>query len=85
MGVESQGGTRLDLREILPIERSLQVMKIFNLLDPGQELQVVADHDPSHLLQQMKRQRLPVDDAAFEVLKNSDGSFVGIFRKLGNK
>lgn len=85
MGVKSQGVTRLDLREILPIERSLQVMKIFNLLDPGQELQVVADHDPSHLFQQMKRQKLPVDDATFEVLNNSDGSFVGIFRKLDKK
>lgn len=85
MGVESQGVTKLDLRETLPIERSLQVLKVFNLLDPGQVLQVVADHDPSHLLQQMKKQRLPVDGAAFEVLRNPDGTFVGIFRKLDKK
>ncbi|BBL47550.1 DUF2249 domain-containing protein [Metallosphaera sedula] len=41
----------LDLREVDPPTRHKLVLETFNKMKPGEELEVIADHYPAHLLQ----------------------------------
>ncbi len=82
MEIKQDSHVDIDVRTILPSERHQRVFDQFLDLKDGQELHVIVDHDPKHLLEHMKHQGLPVDADAYRTVLKDDGTFVGIFRKL---
>jgi uncharacterized protein (DUF2249 family) len=44
--------TRIDVRTIVPRERHALIFKTFDMLQPGQMLELSNDHDPRHLHEQ---------------------------------
>ena len=76
---------KIDAREIPPSERHRRIFELFFSLKPGQELHVLADHDPAHLVEHMEHEGLPLDASAYRSCRNDDGTFLGIFpRYQGN-
>jgi len=51
-------GTKIDLREILPRERHALIFNTYRVLEPGQTLELVNDHDPQPLFHQFQ-ERFP--------------------------
>ena len=82
MGNIKNNYIEIDIRNIAPGERRGKIFERFLALGQGQELHVIADHDPVHLLGSMKSHKLPVDVAAYRTLTDKDGTFTGIFKKL---
>ena len=72
----------IDAREIPPIDRHRRIFEEFLALKPGQELHVLVDHEPEHLVAHMKHEKLPLDESAYRSYRQNDGTFVGIFRRL---
>lgn len=75
----------IDTREIQPIDRHSRIFEEFMTLQPGQELHVIVDHDPRHLLEHMTHEGIPVEVSSYRSYHNDDGTFVGVFRRDGNK
>lgn len=71
----------IDAREIQPMDRHRRIFEEFLALKPGQELHVLVDHDPEHLVAHMKHEKLPLDDSAYRSYRQEDGTFVGVFRR----
>ncbi|MBU6260658.1 MAG: DUF2249 domain-containing protein [Burkholderiales bacterium] len=46
--------TRIDVREIAPYQRHALIFERFDALEPGQALELVADHDPRPLRAQFE-------------------------------
>lgn len=82
--MESQKETEnlIDATELPPQERHYRIFEKFLTLKPGEVLQVIAGHEPVHLLQQMAHERLPVDASAYYSHPNSDGTYSGFFTKI---
>ena len=71
----------IDARTIEPSDRHRKIFEQFLALGPGQELHVIVDHDPVHLVAHMKHEQLPLDESAYKSYQQSDGTFVGVFRR----
>lgn len=71
----------VDVMSIAPAERRSKIFKAFDALSPGQELHVIVDHDPGHLLEHMRHEGLPVDYDAYKSLVDGKGMYTGIFKK----
>ena len=82
--MESQKETvnLIDATKLPPQERHYRIFEKFLTLKPGEVLQVIAGHEPVHLLQQMAHERLPVDAGAYYSHPNSDGTYSGFFTKI---
>ncbi len=74
----------IDARTIPPSERHGRIFERFLSLKSGQELHVIVDHDPAHLVEHMKHEGLPIDNSAYRSYRDDNGTFTGIFRKLQN-
>ena len=74
----------IDASRIPPAERHRRIFEQFFSLKPGQELHVMVDHDPVHLVEHMKHEGLPIDNSAYRSYRDEDGTFTGIFRRLQN-
>ena len=51
-------------------------------MKPGEVLQVIAGHEPVHLLQHMAHEGLPVDAGAYYSHPNSEGTYSGFFTRI---
>ncbi len=82
--MESQKETvnLIDATKLPPQERHYRIFEKFLTLKPGEVLQVIAGHEPVHLLQQMAHERLPVDAGAYYSHPNSDGTYSGFFTRI---
>ncbi|ABP95596.1 Cupin 2, conserved barrel domain protein [Metallosphaera sedula] len=63
--------TTLDLREVDPPLRHKLVLETFHKMRPGEELEVIADHYPAHLLQLISGKI-----KKYEVKESGEGIFV---------
>ena len=82
--MESQKETEnlIDATELPPQERHYRIFEKFMSLKPGEVLQVIAGHEPAHLLQHMAHEGLPVDADAYYSQPNSDGTYSGFFTRI---
>lgn len=74
-------GNIIDVRKISPQEKHGKIFESFRKIRPGEELQVIADHEPRHLLDHMIHEGLPVVESEYRSRINGDGTFSGFFRK----
>ncbi|MCY0861276.1 MAG: DUF2249 domain-containing protein [Metallosphaera prunae] len=61
----------LDLREVDPPTRHKLVLETFNKMKPGEELEIIADHYPAHLVQ-----LLSGNIKKYEIKEGEEGTFV---------
>lgn len=71
----------IDVRSMPPPARHNYIFKIFDSLKPGEELLVVNDHEPVHLVQFMKHERRDFDYGAYRAYQKSQSEWVGVFKK----
>ena len=71
----------IDIRKIPKGQRVKTIFDRFLQLEINEELLVIADHDPEHLLALMKNDRIPVSVREYHTEVNSDGTYTGIFKK----
>lgn len=81
MESQQQEPVTMDVRNMAPVERHPKIFEKFMSLHPGQELRIIVDHEPKHLLEHMKHEGLPVVSSAYTSFRNDDGSYVGVFRR----
>lgn len=62
--------------------RHLRIFEEFMSLEPGEVLEIIAPHEPEHLLQHMTHEGLPVDINAYHSISNPDGTYSGFFTRL---
>ena len=72
----------IDARILAPSDRHRRIFEQFIGLKTGQELYVIIDHDPRHLVEHMKQEGLPLDASPYRSFMNDDGTFVGVFRRM---
>ena len=82
--MESQKETvnLIDATKLPPQERHNRIFEKFLTLKPGEVLQVIARHEPDHLLQHMAHEGLPVDAGAYYSHPNSDGTYSRFFTRI---
>lgn len=85
MEFQKDAENTIDATAIPPQERQQRILGKFDSLRPGEILQVIAGHEPAHLLQQMAQEGLPVDASAYYSRTNPDGTFSGFFTRSGLK
>lgn len=74
----------IDAASLPPQTRHQRIFEEFLSLEPGEVLEVIAPHEPEHLLQHMTHEGLPVDINAYHSHANPDGTHSGFFRRLKN-
>lgn len=72
----------VDARKFPAQERHMRIFEEFMSLNPGNVLEVIAPHEPEHLLQHMSHEGLPVDMNAYYSRSNMDGTHSGFFTRL---
>lgn len=73
--------TRLDVREISPAERHKRVTDAFDVIDPGETLTIVNDHEPKPLFYEFQAEREDFDADAYVATREDDATFVAHFPK----
>jgi len=71
----------VDVRSMPPPSRHSHILKIFDEMTPGENLLVVNDHEPTHLLQFMKHERRDFDAASYSAYQKGPSEWVGVFKK----
>jgi len=74
----------VDAMKFPPEVRQSRILEEFLSMKPGEVLEIIAPHDPEHLLRHMAHEGLPVDMDAYYSLANPDGTHSGFFKKLKN-
>jgi uncharacterized protein (DUF2249 family) len=75
----------VDVRSLPPPARHNHIERIFNELEPGEEILVVNDYEPVHLVQFMKQQRKDFDTSAYKAYKKGDSEWIAVFRKKSSE
>lgn len=75
MEVDSHKPITIDAREMPQFERHDRIIQIFRELLPGQELQIISNHEPTHLIEQMRHEGLPLVESAYSSVQRTDGSY----------
>ncbi|EMA64589.1 DUF2249 domain-containing protein [Halorubrum kocurii] len=73
--------SRLDVREIPPVNRHDKIHEEFDGMDPGETLTIVNDHEPEPLYCEMAAEVPAFDEEAYEVRRNAPNEFVAEFPK----
>lgn len=84
MDSKSDSDRTIDATRIPAQERKMRIFREFNALKPLETLQVIAGHEPDHLLSHMEQEGLPVDVTAYHSRKNADGTYTGYFTKTAS-
>ncbi|QRF76455.1 hypothetical protein Thermo_01977 [Thermoplasmatales archaeon] len=74
----------VDAMKFPPEVRQSKILEEFLSIKPGEVLEIIAPHDPEHLLRHMAHEGLPVDMGAYYSQANPDGTHSGFFKKLKN-
>jgi len=74
----------VDAMKFPPEVRQSRIIEEFLSMKPGEVLEIIAPHDPEHLLRHMAHEGLPVDMDAYYSQQNPDGTHSGFFKKLKN-
>lgn len=78
---ENHKQVTIDVRELPPSERHSKVIDVFTRLSAGEGIRVVSDHEPIHLIAQIKHSGIPIDDSAYSSTEREDGSYESILVK----
>ncbi len=65
----------IDARQIPASERHERIIQTFKGLLPGQGLNIISDHEPIHLIDQMRHEGLPMVESAYTSIERPDGSY----------
>lgn len=71
----------IDARALPPQERHYIIFDKLLALKPGEVLEVIADHEPVHLLRHMEIENIPVDSDNYYSHPNTDGTYSGFFMR----
>lgn len=85
MEPQTESGNIIDATKIPPQERHFRIFEKILSLKPGEVLQVIAGHEPVHLLQHMAHEGIPVDQSAYYSRANPDGTYSGYFTRAQSK
>lgn len=75
MEIENHKPVTIDAREIRSNERHNRIIQIFKELAPGQEMRVISNHEPIHLIEQMRHEGIPLIDSLYAPVEKQDGSY----------
>ena len=81
MEPESQKQATIDVRELPLSERHSKVIDVFKRLSEGEGIRIVSDHEPIHLIAQIKHNGIPIDESAYSSIEREDGSYETILVK----
>ena len=73
--------TRLDVRDVPPVNRHPAIHEAFEALDPGETLTIVNDHEPKPLFYEFQAEVEAFDADGYAVEQVADGEFVAEFPK----
>ncbi|WP_254767843.1 DUF2249 domain-containing protein [Salinilacihabitans rarus] len=73
--------TRLDVRDVPPVNRHPRIHDAFDELDPGETLTIVNDHEPKPLFYEFQAEVESFDADGYEVERVADDEFVARFPK----
>ncbi|WP_049923304.1 DUF2249 domain-containing protein [Halopiger djelfimassiliensis] len=73
--------TRLDVRDIPPVNRHPKIHEAFADLEPGETLTIVNDHEPKPLFYEFQAEVESFDADGYEVEKVGSEEFVAHFPK----
>lgn len=71
----------IDVRETTPTERHNKVVEIFKGLNPGEEILIISDREPIHLIAEIKHNGIPIDESAYSSKEREDGAYESILVK----
>ncbi len=74
--------TRLDIRDIQPVNRHPTIHDEFEALEPGETLTIVNDHEPKPLFYEFQAEVESFDADGYEVEQHAPDEFVARFPKL---
>ena len=74
--------TRLDVREIPPVNRHPKIHDAFDELAPGETLTIVNDHEPKPLFYEFQAEVEEFDADGYEVERAAPEEFVARFPKV---
>ena len=75
MEIENHKPVTIDAREIASNERHNRIIQIFKGLAPGQEMHVISNHEPIHLIEQMRHEGAPLVESSYACIEKQDGSY----------
>ncbi|MEM0117263.1 MAG: DUF2249 domain-containing protein [Conexivisphaerales archaeon] len=70
-----------DVRAIPPFQRHQLILERFESLKPGEELIIINDHEPLHLLYFMQHERDDFDPSSYSAEMVEPGKWIARFRK----
>ncbi len=73
--------TRLDVRDIPPVDRHPTIHEAFEELDPGETLTIVNDHEPKPLFYEFQAEVEAFDSDGYSVEQVESDRFVAEFPK----
>jgi uncharacterized protein (DUF2249 family) len=73
--------TKLDAREIPPVQRHQKIHAAFDELDSGETLTIVNDHEPKPVFYEMRAEVDAFDAERYEVEQRGPEEFVAKFPK----
>ncbi|PCR90744.1 DUF2249 domain-containing protein [Natrinema ejinorense] len=73
--------TRLDVRDIPPVNRHPKIHDEFDALEPGETLTIVNDHEPKPLFYEFEAEVEAFDADGYEVERVAPDEFVARFPK----
>ena len=74
--------TRLDVRDIPPVNRHPKIHDAFEALEPGETLTIVNDHEPKPLFYEFQAEVDAFDADGYEVERVDTEEFVARFPKV---
>ncbi|WP_226482984.1 DUF2249 domain-containing protein [Natrinema amylolyticum] len=74
--------TRLDVRDIPPVNRHPTIHDEFDALEPGESLTIVNDHEPKPLFYEFEAEVDEFDADGYEVEQVAPDEFVATFPKV---
>ena len=74
--------TRLDVRDIPPVNRHPEIHDAFEELEPGETLTIVNDHEPKPLYYEFQAEVDAFDADGYEVERVDTDEFVARFPKV---
>ncbi|MGQ3414040.1 DUF2249 domain-containing protein [Natrinema versiforme] len=74
--------TRLDVRDVPPVNRHPKIHDAFDALEPGESLTIVNDHEPKPLFYEFEAEVDSFDADGYEVERVAPDEFVATFPKV---
>ncbi|HLI47030.1 MAG TPA: DUF2249 domain-containing protein [Geobacterales bacterium] len=71
----------VDVRNLPPYQRHGLIFSVFDELEPGEEMLIVNDHEPIHLLHHLKHERRDFDEESYRAYEKEPGMWIAVLKK----